>query len=124
MIFNVAIIFSLHELGAIDVPAMMEFVLKKTNVAKLQYVGHSQGGALFMIMAATYPKLINRVKTAFLLAPAMVIGSSFSNIIKIGYTFAPMIQESFRLVHFNGILLDRHILDMAKEKYKAIKPKF
>lgn len=112
--------YSLHELGSIDLPAMMEFVLQKTNVAKLHFVGHSQGGALFMIMAATYPKLINRVKTAFLLAPAMVIGSSFSNLIKIGYTFAPVIQESFRLVHFNGILLDRNILDTAKEKYKPI----
>lgn len=96
---------------------MMEFVLQKTNVAKLQYVGHSQGGALFMIMAATHPKLINRVKAAFLMAPAMVIGNSFSHLIKLGYVFAPTIQESFRLVHFNGILLDREMLDTAKEKY-------
>ncbi|XP_063708896.1 lipase 3-like [Culicoides brevitarsis] len=111
--------YSLHEIGSIDVPTMMEFVLQKTNVAKLQYVGHSQGGALFMIMAATKPKLINRVKAAFLLAPAMVIGGSFSTLIKIGYIFAPTIQESFRLIHLNGILLDRKILDSAKENILA-----
>lgn len=94
---------------------MVKFVLRKTNVAKLHYVGHSQGGALFMIMAATHPKLINRIKSVFLMAPAMVIGNSFSHLIKIGYFFAPTIQESFRLVHLNGILLDRDILDTARQ---------
>uniref|UniRef100_A0A336MLS0 CSON003432 protein n=1 Tax=Culicoides sonorensis TaxID=179676 RepID=A0A336MLS0_CULSO len=107
--------YSLHELGTIDVPTMMEFVLKRTGVAKLQYVGHSQGGALFLIMAATHPKLISRVKAVFLMAPAMVIGNSFSHLIKLGYAFAPVIQETFTIVHFNGILLDRQILNTAEQ---------
>lgn len=35
--------FSWHEIGVIDLPAMIDYILQHTNQTKLAYVGHSQG---------------------------------------------------------------------------------
>jgi pimeloyl-ACP methyl ester carboxylesterase len=32
-----------NEMGKYDVPANVDFILKKANVTKLTYIGHSQG---------------------------------------------------------------------------------
>jgi pimeloyl-ACP methyl ester carboxylesterase len=35
--------FSFYELGKFDQPAVIDFILQKTRVQNLTYVGHSQG---------------------------------------------------------------------------------
>lgn len=94
---------------------MVNYVLDKTNRSSVNYVGHSMGGALFMIMVATHPKIVTKIKSTFLLAPAMVIGNSFSKLIKTGSFFAPWIQGAFRLLHLNGFLLDQPYLQANQE---------
>ena len=37
--------FSLQEMGLFDQPALFDFVLDKTGVEKVTYIGHSQGCA-------------------------------------------------------------------------------
>ncbi len=37
--------FSLHEMGTLDLPAIIDFILKETGSEKISYVGHSQGTA-------------------------------------------------------------------------------
>lgn len=61
---------------------MIDFVLKQTKVRQLHYVGHSMGGATFIILMATQPDYASRIKSAYLMAPAMAIGYSPSELLQ------------------------------------------
>lgn len=37
--------FSAHEMGTIDLPTIIDFILNKTEKSKISYIGHSQGTA-------------------------------------------------------------------------------
>lgn len=45
--------YSFHEMGKYDLPAMIEFIRKKTGKEKISYIGHSQGTSQ-MFSALTY----------------------------------------------------------------------
>ncbi|CAK1547640.1 unnamed protein product [Leptosia nina] len=53
--------FSFHEMGIIDLPAMVDFVLDKTGKDKLIYVGHSQGTTIFYIMCSLLPEYNEKI---------------------------------------------------------------
>lgn len=66
--------FGWHENGALDNPAMMEYVLRHTGQPQLVFVGHSMGGTTLLVTADARPALLPRVRAAFLLAPAAFMG--------------------------------------------------
>ncbi|BFF91007.1 lipase 3-like [Drosophila madeirensis] len=61
--------FSWHEIGAYDLPAQIDYVLRKTEQAALHFVGHSQGGTAYLVMLAEHPKYNEKIMTTNLLAP-------------------------------------------------------
>ncbi|XP_074092259.1 gastric triacylglycerol lipase-like [Macrotis lagotis] len=61
--------FSFDEAARYDIPASIDFVVKKTG-QKLFYVGHSQGALLGFLAFSTLPKLNQHVKFFYALAPA------------------------------------------------------
>lgn len=62
--------FSWHQIGYYDIPANIDFILNMTRKDKLQYVGHSQGGTTFLVMASTRNEYNEKIQLATLLAPA------------------------------------------------------
>lgn len=63
--------YSWHEIGNIDLPAVIDAVLIKTNQKQLRYIGHSQGGTTFFVMLSTKPAYNDKISSAYLLAPAV-----------------------------------------------------
>ncbi|KAL3285127.1 hypothetical protein HHI36_019251 [Cryptolaemus montrouzieri] len=61
--------FSFHEIGMYDLPAKIDYILESTKKEKLHYVGHSQGGTVFYVMASMRPEYQQKVTLASLLAP-------------------------------------------------------
>ncbi|XP_063262566.1 lipase member M-like [Prinia subflava] len=61
--------FSFHEMAMYDLPAMVDFVLVKTEQRKLFYVGHGQGSSLGFIAFSSMPHLAKKIKFFFALAP-------------------------------------------------------
>uniref|UniRef100_H0WU60 Lipase n=2 Tax=Otolemur garnettii TaxID=30611 RepID=H0WU60_OTOGA len=61
--------FSFDEMAKYDLPATIDFIVKKTGQKKLHYVGHSQGTTIGFIAFSTNPKLAERIKTFYALAP-------------------------------------------------------
>lgn len=61
--------FSFHEMGYYDIPAMIDYILEKTNQENLHYIGHSQGTTAFFVMASERPKYNKKIRLASLLAP-------------------------------------------------------
>ncbi|XP_072485058.1 gastric triacylglycerol lipase-like [Notamacropus eugenii] len=60
--------FSFDELALYDLPASIDYVVKKTG-QKIFYVGHSQGTLIGFLAFSTLPKLAQEVKVFFALAP-------------------------------------------------------
>lgn len=62
--------FSVDEIGFYDIPATIEYVLKKTGFKKVNYIGYSQGSGSFFIMCSERPGFCDKVKLFIGLAPA------------------------------------------------------
>ena len=63
--------FSYHDIGLKDIPAMIDMILEKTKVAKLTYIGHSQGTtAMFYALAKNQDLLKSKINLFVALAPA------------------------------------------------------
>uniref|UniRef100_A0A8D0C400 Lipase n=1 Tax=Salvator merianae TaxID=96440 RepID=A0A8D0C400_SALMN len=85
--------FSFHEFGYYDIPALIYFILNKTNQEQLYFVGHSEGSAAGFIAFSSWPKLAERIKVFFALGPVttltfattagrLIFSKTFSNTIK------------------------------------------
>uniref|UniRef100_A0A2K5C274 Lipase family member J n=1 Tax=Aotus nancymaae TaxID=37293 RepID=A0A2K5C274_AOTNA len=61
--------FSFDEMAKYDLPASIDFIVKKTRQEEIFYVGHSQGTTIGSITFATVPKIAERIKIFFALAP-------------------------------------------------------
>uniref|UniRef100_A0A8D0C4U9 Partial AB-hydrolase lipase domain-containing protein n=1 Tax=Salvator merianae TaxID=96440 RepID=A0A8D0C4U9_SALMN len=92
--------FSFHEFGYYDIPALIYFILNKTNQEQLYFVGHSEGSAAGFIAFSSWPKLAERIKVFFALGPVttltfattagrLIFSKTFSNTVS---TFFPLQQ--------------------------------
>lgn len=61
--------FSWHELGVLDMPALVDYILATTGQEKLHFIGHSQGTTVFFAFLSDRPEYSSKIKTAFMLAP-------------------------------------------------------
>lgn len=61
--------FSWHEIGVVDLPEMIDYVLNETGYKQLHYIGHSQGTTSFFVMASEMPEYNNKILSMQALAP-------------------------------------------------------
>ncbi|XP_062436525.1 lysosomal acid lipase/cholesteryl ester hydrolase isoform X3 [Rhea pennata] len=77
-------IFSFDEMAKYDIPAFVDFILKKTGQEQVFYVGHSQGTTMAFIAFSTLPNLAKKIKMFFALAPVATIKFATSPLVKLG----------------------------------------
>lgn len=70
--------YSYHEIGAYDLPAMVDYILFLTGKQKLHYVGHSQGAVVFLVLTSMYPEYNGKIASAHLSAPAAFLSKATS----------------------------------------------
>uniref|UniRef100_A0A1I8P6H0 AB hydrolase-1 domain-containing protein n=1 Tax=Stomoxys calcitrans TaxID=35570 RepID=A0A1I8P6H0_STOCA len=63
--------FSIDEIGQIDVPTKIDYILKVVNQTKLHYVGFSQGTSALLIALSTKPLYNQKLRSTHLLAPSV-----------------------------------------------------
>lgn len=63
--------FSWHEIGMIDLPTTIDYILEKTQQTSLHYVGHSQGSTILFVLLSMRPEYNSKLKTAHMLAPVV-----------------------------------------------------
>ncbi|XP_073837766.1 lipase 3-like [Musca autumnalis] len=63
--------FSMDEIGLIDIPAKIEYILAATNQTQLHYIGYSQGTLVLAILLSAKPRYSEKLKAVHLLAPAI-----------------------------------------------------
>lgn len=62
--------FSWHEIGVLDLPAMIDYTVSTTGQSKLHYVGHSMGTTVYLVLMSELPHYGSRIISSQLLAPA------------------------------------------------------
>ena len=82
---------SWDEMAKYDLPAMLNFVLKKTQQPSLYYVGHSQGTLIAFAELSRNVDLSNKVKAFFALGPVTTVGNMESPIKYLSY-FVPELE--------------------------------
>lgn len=81
-------LWSWHEIGKYDVPAMIDCVLGVSKQKKLIYVGHSQGTTSFFVFASLRPEYHRKVEAMFALAPVAFMGETSQPLLRILAPFA------------------------------------
>lgn len=75
--------FSFEQIATYDLPAMIDYALAHTGKPQLHYIGHSQGGTVFLVLNSMLPEYNQKVASAHLLAgvgyqsnfPSVVLGT-------------------------------------------------
>nr|AWU67118.1 putative triacylglycerol lipase [Crangon crangon] len=110
--------FSYDEMAKYDLPAMLDYVLDKTGVEKLHYVGHSMGTTVFFALMSSQPEYQRRIASMVALAPVATV-TSISSPIKY---LAPLVNElqfMLRLFGNDEELMTNRLLTSLWDPYKA-----
>lgn len=86
--------FSFHQIGTEDLPAAVDFILRKTQQTKLAYVGHSQGTTSAYIMLALNSTYNEKLSVMISLAPEGWTSQMFSPIPHLLAKFRKAIQKA------------------------------
>ncbi|XP_053675174.1 uncharacterized protein LOC128725421 [Anopheles nili] len=63
--------FTWHEMGYYDLPAVIDYILRRSGTQQLHYIGHSQGTTVFFVMAASRPEYNDKIAHMYALSPAV-----------------------------------------------------
>ncbi|XP_012787942.1 lysosomal acid lipase/cholesteryl ester hydrolase [Sorex araneus] len=75
--------FSYDEMAEYDLPASVNFILKKTGQEQLYYIGHSQGTSIGFIAFSRQPELAKKIKIFFALGPVASLDFATSPVTKL-----------------------------------------
>ncbi|XP_017365604.1 gastric triacylglycerol lipase isoform X3 [Cebus imitator] len=99
--------FSFDEMAKYDLPATIDFIVNKTGQKQLHYVGHSQGTTIGFIAFSTNPKLAERIKTFYALAPVATVKYTKSLLNKL--RFVPSFL--FKMIFGDKLFLPHNFFD-------------
>lgn len=88
--------FSWYEMGIFDHPAVIDFILNKTQNSKLNYVGHSQGTTSLMVLLSEKPEYNEKIYAASLLAPVSFMKNADWLLKSLTFT-RPVVEVRFEL---------------------------
>lgn len=60
---------SWHEMGTVDLPAVIDYVLQTTGENKLHYIGHSMGSTAGLVLLSVKPEYNQKLHSLIALAP-------------------------------------------------------
>lgn len=76
------ILINRHEIGMIDIPTMIDYVLQTTDQKQLFYIGHSQGTTAYFVMCSERPEYNAKIKMMHALAPVGYMDHAQSPVVK------------------------------------------
>lgn len=61
--------FTFNEIGTLDLPPTIDFILSETKFKKLNYIGYSQGTTSLFVLLSSKPEYNSNIEIASLMAP-------------------------------------------------------
>ncbi|XP_054716028.1 gastric triacylglycerol lipase-like [Uloborus diversus] len=106
--------FSFDQMAQYDLPAMIDYVLKTSGQAKLNYVGHSQGTSAAFALLSENPEYNKKVKLFIALAPVTTVGY-ITSAIKYLAPFTKEIDFLFEILGIGEFLPNNVIMKYLSE---------
>ncbi|KAK3701521.1 hypothetical protein QZH41_007892 [Actinostola sp. cb2023] len=108
------------EMAEFDLPAMLNFVLKKTNQPYLYYAAHSQGTMMAFAHLSHNKELTSKVKAVFAMGPVATVGYITSPIRYLA-EFMPIYKEFFTIFGIHDFLPNDEIMKILADLFCAPK---
>uniref|UniRef100_A0A1L8DPY1 Lipase n=2 Tax=Nyssomyia neivai TaxID=330878 RepID=A0A1L8DPY1_9DIPT len=80
--------YTWHQIGSIDIPSMIDKILKETDQKQLYYIGHSQGTTTLFVMLSLLPEYNEKIIMANALAPVAFMSNLKSPFVR---AFSPFV---------------------------------
>ncbi|CAG4983202.1 unnamed protein product [Colias eurytheme] len=106
--------FSWHEIGIIDLPTMIDYVLQRTNTKKLSYIGHSQGTTAFFVMCSQKPEYNEKIAVMIALS-AVAWMSHLVSPVRLLVPFTPYILGVSEASHQYEIAPDSKLFQVFRQ---------
>ncbi|XP_048005090.1 lipase 3-like [Leguminivora glycinivorella] len=90
--------FSWDEIGSLDLPAMIDYVLAHTRRRKLHYIGHSQGTTAFWVMCSLRPEYNHKIISMHALAPVAYLSHNKSPLLHAIAPFSNVIAKFLTVI--------------------------
>ena len=99
--------FTWFEIGVYDNAAVIDYVLEKTNTAKVYFIGLSQGTTTLMVLLSERPEYNEKIAAASLIAPVgyMKRLHFLSKYLDFLMPLVQVIMIIFLLNHFDAVLI-------------------
>ncbi|CAH1105288.1 unnamed protein product [Psylliodes chrysocephalus] len=75
--------FDWNEIGKIDIPTIIDYILAHTQLTELIHIGHSQGTTTFYVMTSLMPEYNKKIKVHISLAPIGYMNHLFSPLLRL-----------------------------------------
>lgn len=108
-------LFSWHQIGVIDLPTIIDYVLEQTGAESLYYSGHSQGTTAFYVMTASLPEYNDKIKAHVSLAPIGFMNHMTSPLMKIMAIWEKPLSALLSLIGVNEFLPNDGFLSLMTE---------
>ncbi|XP_043796542.1 lipase 3-like [Apis laboriosa] len=108
--------FSWHEIGVYDIPATIDYILKKTKKEKIFIISHSQGGSAFFVMASERPEYQNKIIASFSMAPAVFMSRTNNPLFQILAPFSNDIKCLTKLIGLYEFKPSNKLIQMLGKK--------
>ncbi|XP_044739787.1 uncharacterized protein LOC123301120 [Chrysoperla carnea] len=95
--------FSWHEMGTIDVPNTIDYILQVTKSTQVNYIGHSQGTTVLFVMLSENPEYNTKIKVAVALAPIAFMENLSSSLLRKLSKMYPLIKVLLESLGFYGV---------------------
>ncbi|XP_054287935.1 gastric triacylglycerol lipase-like [Macrosteles quadrilineatus] len=92
--------FSFDEMGKFDLPAAVDYILKKTNKKTLSYIGFSMGTTMFWTFAHYWPDYMSKIDCMIAMAPIAIPNSLSVVISKFNNGAVNSILRSLNMLNF------------------------
>lgn len=102
--------FSWDEIGRLDLPAMIDYVLRITKQPNLKYVGFSQGTTSFFVMASERPEYNDKISLMVALSPVVWMGHVKSPLIRLVAPINPQIYALFNFISVHEFLPSNYLM--------------
>lgn len=101
--------FTWDEMAKYDLPAMVNFILKKTGQPSLHYAAHSQGSLIAFAELSRNQDLAQKIKAVFALGPVAYLGHMESPL-KFLADFLPELEDFFKFFGVRDFLPSNDII--------------
>ncbi|XP_026324990.1 lipase 3-like [Hyposmocoma kahamanoa] len=108
--------FSWNEIGRIDLPAMIDYILCVTNQPTLKYVGFSQGTTSFFVMASERPDYNDKISLMVALSPVVWMTHVKSPLLRLIAPINPYIHAMFMFIGVHEFLPSNRLIKSIEKK--------